>query len=153
MPASRFLKKVFLAVDGDFLLAVLNDGAKTRLGKHTAQACACGTDLLGQGALRLERHVELAGIHLVDSVVVGANMRGNEVLDLMIGNQLADTDLGIGGIVADDGQVFNALLNQCVNQGNRVANSKEATHHNGHSVVDFLGCLLYRNKFVHKYLF
>ena len=48
-----FLEEVLLAVDSDFLLAVLDDGAEAGLGEHATEACAGGADLLGQGALGL----------------------------------------------------------------------------------------------------
>ena len=58
--------------------------------------------------------MEFTGVHLVDSVVVGTNMGCNEILDLVIGNQFAHTHFGIGGIIADDGEVLDPLFNQCV---------------------------------------
>ena len=151
--ADGLLKQVFLAVDGDFLFAFLDDGAKAGLGQHATETCTSGADLLGQGALGLKRDVELASVHLVDGVVVGADMGGNQVLDLVVGDELADAHFGIGSVVADDGEVFNAFSHQCVNQGNGVADSEETADHNGHTVVDFVGSLLYRNEFVHNYLF
>ena len=83
--ADGLLEEVFLAVDGDFLLAVLNDGAEACLGQHTAEACAGGADLLGEGALGLEGDLQLAGVHLVDGVVVGADVCGDEGLHLVVG--------------------------------------------------------------------
>ena len=144
-----FLKEILLTVDSDFLLAVLNHGAEARLGQHTTESCSSGADLLGQGALGLEGHLQLASIHLVDSVVVGANVGGNEFFHLMIGDEFTDTDLGIGGIVADDGEILDITGHELVNESDGVTYAKKSSDHYGHAVVNFVGGLFYCDKFVH----
>ena len=144
-----FLQQILLAVDGDFLLAVLDDGAETRLGQHATETCTGGTDLLGQGALGLEGDLQLAGVHLVDGVVVGADMGGDEGLHLVVGDELADAHFGIGGVVADDGEVFHIAGDEFVDEGDGVAYAKKSSDHYGHAVVNFVGGLFDCDKFVH----
>ena len=87
--------------------------------------------------------MELACVHLVDGVVVGADMGGDEVLHLVVGDELADTHLGIGGVVADDGEVLHTFLNQGVDKGDGVANTQKSANHYCHAVVNFLGSFFY----------
>ena len=138
-----FLEEVLLAVDGDFLFAVLDDGAEAGLGEHATEACAGGADLLGQGALGLEGDFQLAAVHLVDGVVVGADVGGDELFDLMVGDELADADFGIGGVVADDGEVLHVAGYELVDECDGVAHAEESSDHYGHAVLNFVGGFFY----------
>ena len=108
-----------------------------------------GANLLGQGALGLERNLQLAAVHLVDGVVVGADVGGNELLDLVVGDELAHTHLGIGGVVADDGEILDVAGHQLVDEGDGVAHAEETTYHYGHAVLNLVGGFFYRDKFLH----
>ena len=113
------------------------------------EACAGGTDLLGQGALGLEGDVEFASVHLVDGIVVGADMGGYKVLDLVIGDELTHAHFGVGGVVADDGEVFDSFFNKGVDKSNGIAYAEESANHYSHAVVNFVGSFFYCYEFVH----
>ena len=139
----RLLQQILLAVNGHFLLAVFHHGAEARLGQHSTESGAGGADLLGQRALGLQGHLQLTGIHLVDGVVVGADMGGDKFFHLMVGDEFANTHFRIGGVVADDGEILHIAGNQFVNQGDRVANTQKSSDHYGHAVVNFVGGFFY----------
>ena len=147
------LKQVLFAIDGEFLLAILNDCSDTSRGEHTAETCTGSTDLLGQGSLGLKGNLQFASIHLGHSIGVGADMGGDKFLHLVIGDELADTDLGIGRIVADNGQVLDIAGHKFVDKGDGIANTQKTANHNGHSVFNLVGSLFYGNKFVHDVYF
>ena len=67
-------------------------------------------------------------------------MGGNEGFHLMVGDEFAYSDFGIGGVVADDGQILHIAGHQLVYQCNGVAYAEEAAHHDGHAIVNLVGC-------------
>ena len=143
--------QVLFAVDG--LLthaegALLNEGIHAHGGQDSAQACAAGTDALGQGALGQQIDLQSALGILLTNLGSHAHMGGDDALDLMIVDQLGDPEeflaLGAGGtthIIGDEGQILGAQLHQLLDDSTSLAASQKATAHNGGAIGNHFCCL------------
>ena len=116
--------------------------------QHAAKAGAAGADALGQGALGQQVHFQGAlGVLLAD-FGSHADVGGDDALDLMIVDQLRNTEkllaLGTGGaahVVGDQGQVLGTAGYQLLNDGTGLAAGQKAAAHNGGAIGDHSRCL------------
>ena len=76
-------------------------------------------------------------------------MGGYKVLDLVIGDEFTHTHFGVGGVVADDGEVFDSFFNKGVDKSNGIAYAEESANHYSHAVVNLVGSFFYCYEFVH----
>ena len=83
------LKEVVLAVYVHDLLTVGHDGAKTCGSQHATETCTVGADALCEGALRNVFHDESAFVLLDGSLLVGAGVRHDSLLHLVVADQFA----------------------------------------------------------------
>ena len=112
----RLLKEVVLAIDVHNLLTVGHDGAKTCGGQHAAETCTVGADALCEGALRDVFHDEGAFVLLDGGLLVGAGVRHDSLLHLVVADQFAVGHFVVGRVVGNDSEVFNAFCNNSVNR-------------------------------------
>ena len=108
-------------------------GAHTGFGEESRDACATGTQLLGQGALRREVQFQFTRQELALKLFVLAHVAGNHFFDLPRFQQLAQAKAIDPGVVGNDGEVFHAAVAQGVNQ--RFGNAAQAKPANGHQLA------------------
>ena len=143
--------QVLLAVDG--LLAhaegaVLDEGVHAHGGEDGAQAGAAGADALSQRALGQQVHFQSAVGVLLADLGGHADVGGDDALDLMIVDQLGDTEelLALGAdrtthVVGDEGQILGAQLHQLLHDGASLTTGQEAAAHDGGTIGDHFCCL------------
>ena len=138
VPADRVLQHVVAAVDGAGLLAVGQRGADTRRAEERADARTGGSHPLGQVALRNHLECDLAvPIQRVEHVRIRLpGKRTDHPADATGGQQGGQTGVAIARVVADDGQIRGAVLDQCVDERRGHARHAEATDEDRCAVLD-----------------
>ena len=123
------------------MLAVGHDGAKARWGQHAAETCTVGADALCEGALRDVFNNQSALVLLDGGLLVGARVRHDGLLHLVVAHQFAVGHFVVSRVVGDDSEVFNALCNDGVNDLRSASHTEETAEHNRHAVVNLLNGL------------
>ncbi len=96
------LHDVFIAVELAYFLALGDHRADAGLGEEGRDAGAAGADALGQGPLRVELELELAGEELLGEELVLADVRTDHLVDLLGLQQDAEARAVDAGVVGDD---------------------------------------------------
>ena len=91
---------------------------------------------LGQGALRIELELELAGEVLLGEQLVLPDIGGDHLPDLARLQQPAEPDAVDAGIIGDDGQVFHPGIADRIRQGFGDAAQAKAPGHDHHAVLE-----------------
>src|SRR5579883_2078121 len=99
-----------------------------------------GTDDFGIGLLLQNRQVKkmistYVGENKLFEKLVFADVGGDHFFDLAILQEQADAEVVGAGVVADDGEVFDALAADRVDEIFRDAAEAEAAHQDGHAVA------------------
>ncbi len=111
--------------------------------EECADAGAGGADALGQIALRYQFELQLAAaIQPVKNLAVGLTREAaDDLAHPACLEQCGQADLGIAGIVVDDGQVGGALLDQAIDQFIGNARGAKTADHDGGAVAHVCQCL------------
>ena len=144
----RRLQQILLAVDLDHLLAFGHGRTQARRRQNAAQSVAGGANALGHRALRDQFHVHLAGDHLAARLGIQADVGGDQLVDGLDRDQLADAEVRPARVVGDDSKVFFALPDEFVDDAMRRADSHESADHQNRAVRDHLDRFGARNCFV-----
>ncbi len=124
------------AVQLDDLLALLGDGADARGREEAAEAGAAAAHHLGERALRRRLHLEPALVHRLADLGRGADVAGDDLLDLALLDQLDDAALAVAGVVLVDREVADVHRLQVVDQRERIALADEAADGDAHPTLD-----------------
>jgi hypothetical protein len=128
------LHDVVAAVEVADFLALGDQGADAGGGEEGRDARAARADALGQGALRVELQLQLAGQILALELLVLADVGRDHFRDLAGLQQLAEAEAVDAGVVGDDGQALDAAVAQAGDQVLGNAAQAEAAGHDGHAV-------------------
>ena len=135
-PRSGRSRRYSLAVDGPHLLALGDLGAHAGAGVEAADAGAAGAQPLGQGPLRHELHLELAGEVLALELLVLADVARHDALDLARLEERPEPEVGGAAVVGDQGEPLHAAPVERGDEVLRVAAQAEAAHQHGGAVGD-----------------
>ena len=120
--ADRAFEHVRSAVDDAFLFAFGEQRADAGGGEESADAGAAGADAFGEVALRNDLELDLArAVQLVEHPGVDLSRETADHLADAAGlEQCREAGVTVAGVVRHDGQVFRALLEESVDQGDRL---------------------------------
>src|SRR5207237_7053959 len=107
------------------LLALRDLRSSARRGEETAQACPAGADPLGERALRIQLHLQLAREELALELLVLADVAADHLPHLPGLQQHPEALVGRAAVVGDDGEVLHALAVDGLDQVLRVAAEAE----------------------------
>ena len=150
MPA---LHDVALTVDLALLLAFRDQRPGTGAGEECRDAGAAGANALGQGALRIEFDLELAGEILLREGLVLPDIGRDHFLDLPGVEEEAQADAIDTRVVGDHGQILDARVADGQDQGLRDTAQPEPAGHDQHAVPQQAGerCLGVGIDLVHEF--
>jgi hypothetical protein len=104
--------------------------------QKAAEAGAAAAQDLGQRALRRRFHLEASLVHRLADLGRGADVAGDDLLDLALLDQLDDAALAVAGIVLVDREVADVHRLQVVDQRERIALADEAADGDAHPALD-----------------
>ncbi|MNI32658.1 hypothetical protein D3C73_865790 [compost metagenome] len=134
--AQRGFHHVVLAVELTGFLAFGHHRAIAGSGEERRDTRTTGTQAFGQGALRIELQLQLAGQELPFELLVLAHVGRNHLLDLPGFQQLAQAEAIHAGVVGDHGQALGATVAQRGDQCFRNTAQAEATHGQNLAISD-----------------
>ncbi|MNT24827.1 hypothetical protein D3C72_1603240 [compost metagenome] len=117
-----------LAIKLTGFLAFGHHRAVAGSGEEGRDTRTTGTQAFGQGALRVELQLQLAGQELALELLVFAHVGRNHLLDLAGFQQLAQAKAIHTCVVGNHGEVLDAGIAQGVDQRFRDATQTETTH-------------------------
>ena len=115
-------------------LALGDQGADARLGVEGGDACAPGAEPFGEGALRDELDLEVAGEILLGEALVLAHVGGQHLADLAGVDEHTEALAVDAHVVGDDGQVPDPGVADRVDQVDGNAAEPEAADGDGDAV-------------------
>ena len=127
---------VLAAVQLDDLLALLGHGADAGGREKAAEARAAAAHHLGERALRRGLDLEPALVHGLADLRRGADVAGDDLLDLALLDQLDDAALAVAGVVLVDREVADVHRLEVVDQRERIALADEAADGDAHPALD-----------------
>ncbi len=127
-----------LAVELRERFAFGDEGADAGLGVEGRDAGAAGAEALGQGALRGELHLQLAGEVLLGEELVLAHVGGDDLADLAGFNQHAEALAVHAHVVGDHGEVLDARIAHRLDQVGRDAAEAKASDGERHAVPQYV---------------
>src|SRR5258708_6989388 len=107
--AQGAFKNKVAAVEFARFLAVGNHGAVAGGSVKRGDARTAGAQAFGEGALRIQLHLQFAAQNELFEQLVIADVSGNHFLNLAILQQQTDAKVVHAGIITDDGEVFGAF--------------------------------------------
>src|SRR5258707_1812596 len=129
------LQNEVAAVELACLFAVGDHGAVAGGRVKRGNARAAGAQAFGEGALRIQLHLQFAAQNKLFEQLVLANVGRNHFLNLTILQQQADSEVVYPGIVTNHSQVLGAFATHSANEIFRNAAETEATHQNRHAIA------------------
>ena len=138
---NRFFQQKVLPLDGDDLLAFLDQRAAARRCEDAAKAAAGRPDPLHKCSLRDQVDVDVTGNHFLLCFRIEPNMGGNDPGNGTCRHQLSDATPGHGRIVCDDRQVFRSSCDDGIYEPVRGADPHEPADQHSRSVRNELGGL------------
>ena len=141
--AHRLLEHVEDAADLA-LLFTLREHRACRDGRvEPADPRASGADRLGEGSLRDQRRLHVAGVDGGHCLGVRREVRRDAAADPSLPQQLAEAAAGLADVVRDDRQVGRIrVLDECVDQRQRRADEAESADHHRVARADVRNRLL-----------
>lgn len=141
------LKEIFLTIDRQFLLAILNFCADTGRCQAAAKAGAAAADTFGPCTLWAELDIQFACKHLVTGQRIEGNMGCYKTFDTFILNQFADTLIRHTCRNSNGMDILNAFLEHTVNNLIGGKFTVPVAKHNSLAIMNLAKCFFFAYNF------
>src|SRR4029079_5599871 len=132
----RHLQHEVTPVDDARLFPFGDDRSVAGRSEEAADAGAAGADALGEGALRHQFDLELAGEELPFELLVFADIGRDHLADLLRLEDRPEAEVVDAGVVADDREVLRATTQQRGQEVLGIAADADPAHHQRRAVWD-----------------
>src|SRR5215471_7177003 len=138
----RRLEHVLPPVDGAGFLPGSDLSPHPGRSVEASNSTAASSYPLGQGALRVELHLELTAEELALELFVLPDVAGHHLLNLLGLEQDAESEIGGAAVIGNDGEVLHPFSVEGGDQVLRISTEAEAAAHHHRPVLDVADCFV-----------